>query len=424
MTASPLATRLILLAWCLLSVGVSMHEGEYSAPGLLCVVAGLLIVGGVVAGGLVPHRPTRGELAVPIVVSLGCAVAHPVDRLMHVGGGALVVVQVAAGIAVAIAAAGLWLRHDRLGWAAGATAAIVTGCLVIALVPNPHIDVWFLLQQSSSGLLSGDDMYRQHWLHSHGLRAIYPYLPMSTILLAPFRWIVGDVRAGLLLASVATSALLRRLAPAAPAALSLLVLVHPHWAFLVDQSWTEPLLLFLLCATVLATERGRPVVAVLALAAALAAKQHVVLLLPLFAWWPAFGWRRTLAAAGLAALAVAPWVVAGPADFWHDAVHANLALGVIPRALCVPSFLLRHGVTVGFWFPLAGLLASYAACLRAPRTAVGLALGSALVLWTVDATNKQSFFNHYTLPLGLLVLGLTAASRASDSRRLAGAAST
>lgn len=409
-----LATRLVLLAWCLLSVGVSVHEGEYSGPGLLAVVVGLLLLAAVVAGRLVPRRPTRVELAFAAAVALVSAVAHPVDRLMHTGGGDLLAIQVCAAGTVAVAAGTLWWRRDRLAWIAGAGCALATGCVVIALVPNPHIDVWYLLQQSSSGLLSGDDMYRQHWQHSHGLQAIYPYLPMSTLLLAPFRWIAGDVRAGLLLASVATSALLRNFAAAAPVALSLLVLVHPHWAFLVDQSWTEPLLLFLLCAAVVATERGRPILAVLALAAALAAKQHVVLLLPLFAWWPAFGWRRALAAGAVAAVAVLPWIVAGPADFWHDAVHANLTLGVIPRALCIPSFLLRHGVTVGFWFPLLALLASYAGCLRAPRTATGLALGSALVLWTLDATNKQSFFNHYTLPLGLLVLALTAASRVAQ----------
>ncbi|MDQ1745943.1 MAG: hypothetical protein QOD07_206 [Frankiaceae bacterium] len=411
---SALATRLVVLAWCLLSVGASVHEGEYSPAGLACVVLGLLLLAAVVAAGLAPRRPTRDELAVAVAVSLVGAIAHPVDRLMHTGGGDLVAIQVLALVTVAATALGLGLLRPRTAWAVGAGLALATGCVVIAVVTNPKIDVWYLLQQSSSGLLSGDDMYRQHWAHSHGLQAVYPYLPMSTVLLAPFRWIAGDVRVGLLLASVGTSALLRRLAPAAPAALSLLVLVHPHWAFLVDQSWTEPLLLFLLCAAVLATERRRPVLAVLALAAALAAKQHVVLLLPLFALWPAFGWRRTLAAAAVAALAIAPWVVAGPADFWHDAVHANLTLGVIPRALCVPSFLLRHGITVGFWFPLLALLGAYAACLRGPRTAAGLALGSALVLWTVDATNKQSFFNHYTLPLGLLVLALTAAARPNE----------
>lgn len=413
--ATSLPTRLILLAWCLLSLGASVHEGEYSTPGLACVVAGLLLLAAVVAGGFAPRRPTRAEVGFAIAVALVSAVAHPVDRLMHTGAGDLLAVQILAAVTVAAAAATLWWRRDRLAWLAGAGLALATGCVVIAVVPDPKIDVWYLLQQSSTGLLSGDDMYRQHWSHSHGLRAVYPYLPMSTVLLAPFRWIAGDVRAGLLLASVGTSALLRRYAPAAPVALSLLVLVHPHWAFLVDQSWTEPLLLFLLCTAVVATEGDRPVVAVVALAAALAAKQHIVLLLPLFALWPAFGWRRTLTAGGLAALAVLPWIAAGPADFWHDAVHANLALDVIPRALCVPSFLLRHGITVGFWFPLLGLLAAYAACMRAPRTAVGLALGSALVLWTVDATNKQSFFNHYTLPLGLLVLALTAASRPNEA---------
>lgn len=413
-TPASLPTRLILLAWCLLSVGASLHEGEYSAPGLAFVVAGLLLAGAVVASGETLRRPTRAELALALAVAFASAVAHPVDRLMHTGGGGLLAIQIGAAATVGAALASLWWRRDNVAWIVCATLAVATGCVVIAVVPDPKIDVWYLLQQSSSGLLSGDDMYRQHWSHSHGLQAVYPYLPMSTVLLAPFRWVAGDVRAGLLLASIGTSALLRRFAPAAPVAVSLLVLVHPHWAFVVDQSWTEPLLLLLLTTAVVATERGRPVLAVVALAAALAAKQHVVLLLPLFALWPAFGWRRTLAAAGLAVVAVLPWLVAGPADFWHDAVHANLALGVIPRALCVPSFLLRHGITVGFWFPLLGLLAAYAACLRAPRTAAGLALGSALVLWTVDATNKQSFFNHYTLPLGLLVLALTAASRSTE----------
>jgi hypothetical protein len=409
-TASPLATRLVVLAWCLLSVGVSLHQGEWSPAGLACIVVGLLALGVVVAGGLRLTPPTRPELAVAVAVSLVSALAHPVDRLMHVRGGGLLAVQVLAALTVVAAAAGLWARRDQHVWVVGAGLALATGSVVIAVVPDPHIDVWFLLQQSSSGLLSGDDMYRQHWAHSHGLQAIYPYLPLSTVFLAPFRWVFGDVRVGLLLASVGTSGLLRRWAPAAPAALALLVLVQPHWAFLIDQSWTEPLLLLLLCGAVVAADRDRPVLAVLALAGALAAKQHVVLLLPLFALWPKFGWRRSLAAAALAAVAILPWLLAGPADFWHDAVHANLALGVIPRALCVPSFLIRHGITVGFWFPLGALALAYAASLRAPRTAAGLATSAALVLWTLDATNKQSFFNHYTLPLGLLVLALTAAS--------------
>src|SRR3954447_4542943 len=101
-------------------------------------------------------------------------------------------------------------------------------------------------------------MYRQHWQHSHGLQAIYPYLPWTTVLLAPFRWLTTDVRAGLLLATLVTSWQLRRFARAAPAALALLVLVRPPGASLMDQAWPEPLVLVLLTASLLAISRGRP----------------------------------------------------------------------------------------------------------------------------------------------------------------------
>jgi hypothetical protein len=111
----------------------------------------------------------------------------------------------------------------------------------------------------------------------------------------------------------------------------------------------------------------------------------------------------------LALVAVLPWLVWSPQQFWHDAVKANLDLGVIPRALCVPSLLLRHDVAVGFWFTLLALGVAYAVVLlRVPRTPSGLALGSALVLLALDLANKQSFFNHYTLPLGLVVVALAA----------------
>ena len=403
-------TVVTLLAWTLIGLGISAHDGEWSPWGLTALLAAFAMLLAVAASARTVGVPNRQMLSVPVAVCLVAAVAHPAYRLMHVRGAGIVAVDVLAAGTVAVALATLLLRSQSRGWWLGAAAAAATGIVTIVVVPNPHIDVWYLLQQSSDGLRRGQDMYRQHWQHSHGLQAIYPYLPLTTVLLAPFRWLASDVRAGLLLAGLLTSWQLRRLAPAAPAALALLVLTHPHWAFLVDQSWTEPLLLALLTAAVLAVSRDRPGLAVLALAGALACKQHVVLLLPLFAVWPAFGLRRTAQSAGLALAAVLPWLIWSPHQFWHDAVKANLDLGVIPRALCVPTLLLRHNIEVGFWFTLLALAVAYAvALLRLPRNASGLALGSALVLLALDLANKQSFFNHYTLPLGLLVVAMAAA---------------
>jgi hypothetical protein len=409
----PLPARAVLAAWTLIGLGISAHDGEWSAWGLAALLVALALLLAVAVSGREVGLPDRGALGAALAVSLVAAAVHPAYRLMHVRGAGIVAIDVLAAVTVAAAATTLVLRPrsasgPRAWWVVAGLAA-ATGIVTIVAVPDPHIDVWYLLQQSSDGLLHGQDMYRQHWQHSHGLQAIYPYLPWTTVLLAPFRWLTTDVRAGLLLASLLTSWQLRRLAPMAPVALALLVLAHPHWAFLIDQSWTEPLLLVLLTGAVLAVSRGRPGLAVLFLAGALACKQHVVLLLPVFALWPAFGLRRTAQSAAIAFVAVLPWLVWSPSEFWHDAVKANLDLGVIPRALCVPGLLLRHDVAVGFWFTVLALALAYAVALaRVPRTASGVALSSALVLLALDLANKQSFFNHYTLPMGLLVLALAA----------------
>lgn len=406
-----IGTTAVLAAWCLLSVGDSAHDGEYSAWGLTLIAVGFLTLLVVIGARLPFAQPSRWQLALPAVVALGAAELHRVHRYMHADGG-LTAIQAMVAATAALTIATLWLKRDRITWAVVAVLALATGVTTIVSAADPKIDVWYLLQQSSTGLLHGLDMYRQHWQHSHGLQAVYPYLPATTVVLAPFKWLLGDVRYGLLLASLVTSWQLRRIAPAAPAALALLVLVQPHWAFLIDQSWTEPLLLALLTAAFLSIEFGKPAIAIVGLAVALAAKQHIVLLLPLFALWPSFGWRRTAKAAALAAVICLPWLIAGPRDMWHDAVHANLSLGVIPRALSLPSMLLRHHVTVGFWFTLLGLTLAYAVTvLRAPRTMAGLALSCAAVLWAVNLVNKQSFFNHYQLPLGLIVVAIACASR-------------
>jgi hypothetical protein len=412
-------TGLLLAAWSLLAIGDSAREGEFSGYGLIFLLVGFGFLVFVVVRRMPIVVPDRRLLALPVTVCLVAAIAHPARRLMHTSGHDELAIELLSGLAAGVAALSLLIkdRYQPRVWAALAGLAAVTGVVTVIVVSNPRIDVWQLLQQSSQGLLHGDDMYRQHWVHSTGLQDVYPYLPGTTLLLAPFRWLLGDVRFGLLLAILVAALVARRLAPQAPAALPALLLVMPHWAFLVDQSWTEPLLLAALAVAILALRLERPVVAMLGLAVALACKQHIVLLLPLFALWPGFGWRRALGSTALAALVVLPWLIAGPRDFWHDAVHANLALAVMPRALSLPSLFERWGFVVGFWFLLVMLAAAYLVALRwLPRTPSGLALGCALLLWTLDIANKQSFFNHYTLPLGLLVITLAAAERPAQER--------
>jgi hypothetical protein len=419
LAASRAWTGGLVLAWCLLTVGDSAHAGYYSTVGLACIVAGFVIVAAAVAVRAPLQMPDRTVLALAALVCVVSAVVSPTHRYLYQHGADLRTIE-ALSIVTAVAVALSLLTPSRWQgwtWLAVIGLAAATGVVTIVIIGNPGIDVWDILQQSSTGLLHGRNMYHQHWQHSTGLQTVYPYLPGSTLLLAPFRWLLGDVRYGLLGASLLGAWLVRRLAAtagppsAAPTALAGLLLATPGWVLLVNRSWTEPLLVTALAVAVLAMRSDRSWLAVLALAVALATKQHIVLLLPVFACWPGFGWRRTASACALAFLVVLPWLIAGPHAFWHDAVHANLGLGAETKALNLQALLLRHGVSVGGWFLAVVLVAAYGLVLwRVPRTPAGLALGCALVMWAFDLANTQTFFNHYMLPAGLLLVALAAAN--------------
>lgn len=406
---------LLLLSWGTIAFGISRQHGEYNPSGLVFVCLGLVLALAACTGRL--RVPTRyAFFAVALVVADSAFQAGPTNH----GHYALYYLS-RIGAWLAAAAALATLRWRR-AFAPALALLALTALLRIIATPTPPIDVHFLLTDSTRGLIQWRDMYRQSWPGSHGLKNEYPYLPWTSVLLLPFWLMTHEVRVGLLVAVVAAALVLRRLAGPGPARWSafapLLMASYPLFAYQLQQSWTEPILLALLAAMVLAVERGRPGWAVIALALALATKQHIVLLLPFAALWPAFGWRRTLQSIGLGFLLVLPWLIAGPRDLWDDAVLLNVRYPVLNRALDVDAFVHRHGVTLGFGVTIVVLAVTYGlAILNLRRDAVGFAVGGGLVELGLDVFNKQSFYNHYTLVMGLFAIGLVAgkATRKGDS---------
>lgn len=404
---------LLLVSWAAVATGIAGHHGDYRVWTFALVSAGLLAAFGACSGRLRVPVPA-GLAAAAVCVALGPFMAGPADR--HHG-----VWYAMSRIAAYPAAAAVLgtLRRPRLAPAALALIA-ATALLRILATPTPPIDVHYLLTDSTRGLIHGLDMYRQSWPGSHGLQHEYPYLPMTSVLLLPAWLLTHEVRVGLLAASVLAVLAARRLAGTSQAGGPLrsfgplLLVGYPLFAYQQQQSWTEPLLLALLGGMLLAVRAGRPRWAVLCLALALASKQHIALLLPLAVWWPAFGWRRTLAAAGTAFALVLPWLLAGPREVWDDAVLLNLHYGVLRRGLDLPALAIRHGIVLGFAVTAFGVGLAYLVAVRLlPRSAAGFAAGGGLVLLALDVLNKQSFFNHYTLPMGLFVFALLASPDAS-----------
>src|SRR3954454_18105783 len=82
-TGTHAATRAVLAAWTLIGLGISAHDGEYSAWGLAALVVAFVLVAAVAVARQALRTPDRLELAVPLAVCFVAAVVHPAYRLMH-----------------------------------------------------------------------------------------------------------------------------------------------------------------------------------------------------------------------------------------------------------------------------------------------------------------------------------------------------
>jgi len=393
------------------------------------LVAGYLVVAALVVTLAVTARDGRGVTprpvprAVPAAVLVLVAVVHlTVAPFSYLPPGDLWLVRAVLAAAVAVVAALLAVRPAAVlpvGLPVALAGAGVVAALVVVGDPAPAIDVWVILQQAADGLARGESMYAQVWTGSPGITDAFAYLPWTALLTAPGRWLAGDVRWALAVAvglSALAVAALGRGRPGAVACAALLLLA-PGSSTLVEQAWTEPTVLLGLAGWALLVSRGRLWWAVVPLAVALAAKQHVVLLLPLLAAWPRFGVRRTVVATGAAGLLVLPWFLAGPADFWHDTVRTMLDLPPLRFSDTVYVAVLNETGTAPP-FALVGLAVAgvlVLAVVRSRRRPAGLAgvlTWSAAVLLVVNLVNKQAFYNQFWLVGALLLLAVAASTGA------------
>jgi hypothetical protein len=147
----------------------------------------------------------------------------------------------------------------------------------------------------------------------------------------------------------------------------------------------------------------------------LASKQHLFVLLPVLAAWPAFGPRKALATAGLAGVFVLPWFIASPADMWHDAVTVLVHFQplIFADTLYIASINSLHR-TPPFWLTGAAVLITLVGAIvavrrRNPDLAVVLRW-CALVLFVANLVNKQAFYNQYWLVAALVLISMAVPS--------------
>ena len=166
-------------------------------------------------------------------------------------------------------------REAPLGrWQMPALIAVVgiLGIWLIKVMTDPPIDVWVFQRDAAQHLLSGANPYAMDFpnIYDHtryyGEGVVvdgrvtygYPYLPVTLAFYVPTEAIAADPRFGNLAALLLAAGLIAwaHRGPVARGALGMLLLT-PTVLFILRYSWTEPVVLLALAATVAAAVRAQ-----------------------------------------------------------------------------------------------------------------------------------------------------------------------
>jgi hypothetical protein len=315
-----------------------------------------------------------------------------------------------------------WARPLQIGALVAAHAAL--GVWIIQHSPNPAIDVHMFHRYAINALRSGidpyaitfPDIYHDKVYYASGLSVDgrlqfgYPYFPFSLLLSMPAQILLKDPRFAQLIA-IELAALLMTFARPKGVGLiaAALYLTTPRSFFVLEQSWTEPLLVLGLSALVFAGCRRSRLTPWL-FGAFIALKQYLVFALPA-AWLLVEAPRdrpRLLTlltkAAIVGGVLTLPFVLWNPAAFWRSVVTLQFHQPFRPDALSVLSWWASRGhepppALISF---VVAAAASILALWRLPRTPAGFAMAIALTFFGFFAFNKQAFANYYFFVVGAL----------------------
>lgn len=317
----------------------------------------------------------------------------------------------------------------------------VMGVAIVRASPRPWVDVWIVQQGAAQALREGANPYSVSYPNIYGNRAgkmygpellvggrlaAFPYPPLTVFTDLPAFLMLGEVRYALLALMLIAGWALARVGEGASGELAaLFVLFQPRTFFVLEQSWTEPLVLacfalaLLLCAR-WRSGRSGPVLAGAALGLLAASKQgSPYLVVPLAFAFPARErGRALLTALAVAAAILAPFAAWDPRGFVRGVVRMQLLVPFREDSLSLPALLAhRHPGDYGA-LAFVGLVlgaAVLAACLRRTTDLAQAAAAAAAAWLAVVLFNKQAFCNYYWLDVGLLCASVAARSRASES---------
>jgi len=405
-----------------ISAAIQYNDGYLSRMALACVTAGLATC---TWGFLSPGRRLWWPLAYMVLAwEFVCLlIARPSAGLaagswpFRVG----ILFCAAASFLVCIT------RHQRLrqvAFGAAVAGLFVTGVWFLRSTPRPEIDVWDLHQEASAALYSGSNPYQirirdiyppnlSRELYGPGisvngrLTVGFPYPPVSLLISSLGYLLAGDTRYAHLSAICAAALLL---AYARPGKLSfvapLLLLFTPRSFFMLEQNWSEMVVVFLFAAVVFCRFRF-PKLAPWVTGLLIAGKQYMVFAIPALLR----AWRDVPKAALAAAAVTVPFALWNLTEFLRSTVLIHLKQPFRTNALSYVALVYQYlHFQLPVWLPfLLTAAAMLFVARRGPVTTTAVCSAVSFILLVLLICNKAAFLNYYYLIIGTLAAAISSA---------------
>ena len=315
------------------------------------------------------------------------------------------------------------------------------GIVIIQLSRGPRIDVWLFQQIGGEALWRGFSpysisypdlyartgetlkMYGPEVVHDHRI-FMYPYPPLTALLAAPAWKMFGDVRYVSLAALAVGAWAIGRLGGVTGEVAALFLLFQGRSFFVLEQAWSETLVLAAFAVTALLIARPPkrvPQWLAVGLAAGVlaASKQYSpLLLLPLALAIPRGQRLRTaLVAVALLTATALPFLLQDPEGLFRGVVKMQFLQPLRTDSLSLLALYARS-----FGAPPLGALPAFAAsvvvlvlALRGPVTLARAATSAAAAWLLLVLLNKQAFCNYDFLGIGLLCVAIAAHAQARET---------
>lgn len=418
-----LAIGMMLGAW-LLGFAVEVTHGTYSIPAFQLLA---LAIAAFVLAAAVP--PTKFIESLPAKVTIFllafCVLSQVLTIPLH--NQRYVVVNWGASAVGALALLQV-LDVPKLRTPLIAATLIVFSVVAsLAFLRNwkdPQIDVFLFQQHGADALLHGRNPYTMRLPSLYGqmhygrgvvdannlLTFGFPYPPLSLLMVLPGYVIGGDSRYVDVIAVAATAGLMAAAWPGRwNGLMAALFLLTPTVFFVLQRSWTEPLLLLAFSVVMFCALRWRAALPY-AFGLFLATKQYTFLAIPLV--WLLLEEPRSfrqlatfLTKSALVAVAISlPFFLWNPTEFYRSVVLWQLLQPMRQDALSYLIWFHEMHPRIPIyptWTPFAAVIPVMVFCLRrGPYTPAGFAAAVTLVYVVFFATNKQAFCNYYYLVIG------------------------